>query len=129
MQPTDGSKEHNCIPDEHYVQTLIAVSPLCTWFLAIQSCYAGMVSKSVKVHSSHFIIQHKGLEGEITRRTLTHTLWDLSSSKDRERRGWHPVTYKLSDATPTLIQNIKVCAILASFRFSLIVTRVVHLGS
>ncbi|CAL9201933.1 unnamed protein product [Musa acuminata subsp. burmannicoides] len=72
--PTDGSKEHNCIPDEHYVQTLIA---------------------------------HKGLEGEITRRTLTHTLWDLSSSKDRERRGWHPVTYKLSDATPTLIQNIK----------------------
>ncbi|URD89293.1 Core-2/I-Branching enzyme [Musa troglodytarum] len=72
--PTDGSKEHNCIPDEHYVQTLIA---------------------------------HKGLEGEITRRTLTHTLWDLSSSKDRERRGWHPVTYKLSDATPTLIQTIK----------------------
>ncbi|WOL12517.1 hypothetical protein Cni_G21284 [Canna indica] len=72
--PVDGSKEHNCIPDEHYVQTLIA---------------------------------QKGLEGEITRRTLTHTLWDLSSSKDRERRGWHPVTYKLSDATPMLIKSIK----------------------
>ncbi|XP_068637681.1 glycosyltransferase BC10-like [Aristolochia californica] len=70
----DPSKEHNCIPDEHYVQTLLA---------------------------------QKGLEGEITRRSLTHTSWDLSSSKDRERRGWHPATYKLSDATPILIQNIK----------------------
>ncbi|XP_042454524.1 glycosyltransferase BC10-like isoform X1 [Zingiber officinale] len=72
--PADPSKEHNCIPDEHYVQTLIA---------------------------------QKGLEGEITRRALTHTLWDLSSSKDRQRRGWHPVTYKLSDATPKLINDIK----------------------
>ncbi|XP_077253562.1 core-2/I-branching beta-1,6-N-acetylglucosaminyltransferase family protein [Tasmannia lanceolata] len=72
--PADVSKEHNCIPDEHYVQTLIA---------------------------------QRGLEGEITRRTLTHTSWDLSSSKDRERRGWHPVTYKLSDATPMLIKSIK----------------------
>jgi hypothetical protein len=25
VQPADGSKEHNCIPDEHYVQTLLAV--------------------------------------------------------------------------------------------------------
>lgn len=25
VQPTDASKEHNCIPDEHYVQTLLAV--------------------------------------------------------------------------------------------------------
>uniref|UniRef100_A0A5B6YKN1 Core-2/I-branching beta-1,6-N-acetylglucosaminyltransferase family protein n=1 Tax=Davidia involucrata TaxID=16924 RepID=A0A5B6YKN1_DAVIN len=72
--PADGSKEHNCIPDEHYVQTLLA---------------------------------QVGLEGEITRRTLTHTSWDLSSSKDRERRGWHPLTYKLADATPMLIQSIK----------------------
>ncbi|XP_028772342.1 glycosyltransferase BC10 [Neltuma alba] len=72
--PADTSKEHNCIPDEHYVQTLLAL---------------------------------KGLEGEITRRSVTHTSWDLSSSKDRERRGWHPVTYKLSDATPMLIKFIK----------------------
>ncbi|CAI9111488.1 OLC1v1011716C1 [Oldenlandia corymbosa var. corymbosa] len=71
--PAEGWKEHNCIPDEHYVQTLLA---------------------------------HKGLEGEITRRSVTHTSWDLSS-KDRERRGWHPVTYKLADATPSLIQSIK----------------------
>ncbi|KAG6656509.1 glycosyltransferase BC10 [Carya illinoinensis] len=72
--PTDTSKEHNCIPDEHYVQTLLA---------------------------------QEGLEGEVTRRSLTYSSWDLSSSKDHERRGWHPVTYKFSDATPMLIQSIK----------------------
>ncbi|XP_055804496.1 glycosyltransferase BC10 isoform X2 [Solanum dulcamara] len=72
--PPDTSKIHNCIPDEHYVQTLLA---------------------------------HKGLEGEITRRTLTHTAWLILSSKERERKGWHPVTYKLADATPMLIQSIK----------------------
>ncbi|KAL5572766.1 hypothetical protein UlMin_022363 [Ulmus minor] len=72
--PVDASKEHNCIPDEHYVQTLLA---------------------------------QEGLEDELTRRSLTHSSWDLSSSKDRERRGWHPVTYKFSDATPELIQSIK----------------------
>ncbi|XP_051115573.1 glycosyltransferase BC10-like [Andrographis paniculata] len=72
--PADGSKEHNCIPDEHYVQTLLA---------------------------------QKGLEGEITRRSLTHSSWDLSSSRDPKRRGWHPVTYRLADATPALIQSIK----------------------
>ncbi|KAK0588641.1 hypothetical protein LWI29_003557 [Acer saccharum] len=72
--PADPSKEHNCIPDEHYVQTLLA---------------------------------QEGLEGGITRRSLTYSSWDLSSSKDRERRGWHPVTYKYSDATPMLIQSMK----------------------
>ena len=63
-------------------------------------------------------MQQEGLEEEITRRALTHTSWDLSSSKDRERRGWHPVTYKLVDATTTLIQSIKVC-MSALFFFSL----------
>lgn len=72
--PADNSKEHNCIPDEHYVQTLLA---------------------------------QEGLEGEITRRSLTHSSWDLSSTRDRERRGWHPMTYKYSDATPMLIKSIK----------------------
>lgn len=72
--PSDNSKEHNCIPDEHYVQTLLA---------------------------------HKGLEQEVTRRTLTHTAWDLSFSREHERRGWHPMTYKLVDATPSLVQSIK----------------------
>ncbi|KAE9466489.1 hypothetical protein C3L33_01623, partial [Rhododendron williamsianum] len=78
-QPADVSKEHNCIPDEHYVQTLLA---------------------------------REGLEGEITRRTLTHTSWDLSSVKDPKRQGWHPVTYKLADATPTVIQSIKLFSFL-----------------
>ncbi|KAJ0113737.1 hypothetical protein Patl1_02804 [Pistacia atlantica] len=72
--PVDPAKEHNCIPDEHYVQTLLA---------------------------------QEGLEGELTRRSVTYSAWDLSSSKDHERRGWHPVTYKYSDATPKLIQSIK----------------------
>lgn len=72
--PADTSKEHNCIPDEHYVQTLLA---------------------------------QKGLEEEIARRTLTHTSWDLSASQVRERRGWHPTSYRLSDATPLLIKSIK----------------------
>ncbi|KAK6913090.1 Glycosyl transferase, family 14 [Dillenia turbinata] len=73
-EPADASKEHNCIPDEHYVLTLLA---------------------------------QEGLELELTRRSLTYSSWDLSSAKDPERRGWHPVTYRLSDATPLLIQSIK----------------------
>ncbi|CAH9088149.1 unnamed protein product [Cuscuta epithymum] len=72
--PADTSKIHNCIPDEHYIPTLLA---------------------------------QKGQGGEIIRRTLTHTSWDLPSSKRRERQGWHPVTYKLADATPMLIKSIK----------------------
>lgn len=72
--PVDTSKEHNCIPDEHYVQTLLA---------------------------------REGLEGEITRRSVTHSAWDLSASKDRQRQGWHPVSYKFSDITPELIKSIK----------------------
>ncbi|KAF8106259.1 hypothetical protein N665_0145s0070 [Sinapis alba] len=72
--PAEGWKEHNCIPDEHYVQTLLA---------------------------------QKGVDSELTRRSLTHSAWDLTSSKSNERRGWHPMTYKFSDATPNLIQSIK----------------------
>ena len=53
-------------------------------------------------------VQQEGFEGEITRRSLTYSAWDLSASRDRERRGWHPVTYKFSDATPMLIKSIKV---------------------
>ncbi|XP_027358590.1 glycosyltransferase BC10 isoform X2 [Abrus precatorius] len=74
-KPADTSRVHNCIPDEHYVQTLLA---------------------------------QKGLEEEITRRSLTHTSWDISNSRDHERRGWHPVTYKFSDATPMLLKFIKI---------------------
>lgn len=101
MKPADAWKEHNCIPDEHYVQTLLAV---------------GFYSYSFKLsyiffflHSNHFCanIQHNELEWEITARSLTHSTWDLSS-KNPERRGWHPMTYKFSDATTKLIKSIKV---------------------
>lgn len=54
------------------------------------------------------MIQQEGLEGEVTRRSLSYSAWDLSFSKDNERRNWHPVTYKFSDATLDLIQSIKV---------------------
>lgn len=70
----DTSKIHNCIPDEHYVQTLLAM---------------------------------EGLEGEINRRTLTYTEWRSGIGKQRERQGWHPVTFKHSDATANLIKDIK----------------------
>ena len=57
-------------------------------------------------------VQLKGLEGEITRRSLTHSSWDLTSSRDPHRKGWHPVTYKLADATSRLVQSIKVVFLL-----------------
>lgn len=69
----DPSKQHNCIPDEHYVQTLLAI---------------------------------KDFEGEIERRGVTYTLWN-QSTRDRERKGWHPVTFAYSDATSKLIHEIK----------------------
>lgn len=69
----DPSKQHNCIPDEHYVQTLLAI---------------------------------RGYEDEIERRTLTFTQWD-QAGKNRERKGWHPVTFALSDTSDELISGIK----------------------
>ncbi|KAG6392492.1 hypothetical protein SASPL_146714 [Salvia splendens] len=73
-KPAGTSAEHDCVPDEHYVQTLLTL---------------------------------KGLGGEIIRRSLTHSSWDLTSSRDPHKKGWHPVTYKLADATSRLIQSIK----------------------
>ncbi|XP_078429180.1 core-2/I-branching beta-1,6-N-acetylglucosaminyltransferase family protein [Wolffia australiana] len=70
----DASKLHNCIPDEHYVQTLLA---------------------------------QQGLEGEITRRSLTHTSWAAPGHRGQERHNWHPVTYELMDATPQLIRTMR----------------------
>ncbi|KAH7300962.1 hypothetical protein KP509_23G005800 [Ceratopteris richardii] len=69
----DPSKQHNCIPDEHYVQTLLAI---------------------------------KGLEDEVERRGITFSLWD-QSGRIQERKGWHPVTFALSDANVDLIRGIK----------------------
>ncbi|XP_017984528.1 PREDICTED: uncharacterized protein LOC18612314 isoform X1 [Theobroma cacao] len=65
---------HNCIPDEHYVQTLLKMS---------------------------------GLENELERRTLTYSLWNQSAEAG-ERRSWHPFRFNHADASPQLIQDIKV---------------------
>ncbi|CAK9137257.1 unnamed protein product [Ilex paraguariensis] len=66
-------KQHNCIPDEHYVQTLLAMSDL---------------------------------EGELERRTVTYSLWNLSVT-NMERKGWHPATFSYADAGPQQIKKIK----------------------
>lgn len=66
-------KQHNCIPDEHYVQTLLSMNEL---------------------------------EGELERRTLTYTVWNLSATK-MENKGWHPMTFSYSNADPEKIQEIK----------------------
>lgn len=65
-------KQHNCIPDEHYLQTLLTMM---------------------------------GLEKELERRTLTYSLWNESASK-MEGKGWHPVTFSHSTATPQRIKEI-----------------------
>ncbi|KAH7577323.1 hypothetical protein JRO89_XS01G0236100 [Xanthoceras sorbifolium] len=94
--PADPSKEHNCIPDEHYVQTLLAVGLQVDSNLPTTGYMKLIVflTPFVELLVFHINLIQEGLEGEITRRSLTYSSWDLSSSKDRERRGWHPVTYK-----------------------------------
>lgn len=59
----------------------------------------------------------KGLEKELERRTLTYTLWNESASK-MEGKGWHPVTFSYSTATPQRIKEIKV-SLLLLFVFNL----------
>ncbi|XP_058101271.1 glycosyltransferase BC10-like isoform X2 [Magnolia sinica] len=46
------------------------------------------------------------LEEEVERRTLTYTLWN-ESVNEMERQGWHPITFKYTDADPEHIQEIK----------------------
>ena len=73
-------------------------------------------------------MQQTGLEEELTRRSVTHSAWDLSASKDRERRGWHPVTYKVSDATPALINSIKEYIFFKSGQVCFLLFREVGVG-
>jgi len=47
------------------------------------------------------------LEGELERRTLTYTLWNQSTTK-MEDKGWHPITFGYSNASPQRIKEIKV---------------------
>lgn len=86
--------------------------------------YCGLSARVLHfLMSLFFTIQQEGLEEEITRRSLTYSSWDLSSSKDRGRAGWHPVTYKFSDATPSLLKSIKVFTLY----FSLLTLFFLHL--
>jgi hypothetical protein len=84
---------------------------LCSNIACSKSIIIATCLESVLCVDAHdlFRLQQSGLEEELTRRSVTHSAWDLSSSKDHERRNWHPVTYKVSDATPALIKSIKVC--------------------
>ncbi|EEF43822.1 conserved hypothetical protein [Ricinus communis] len=66
-------KQNNCIPDEHYVQTLLSMAEL---------------------------------EGELERRTLTYTVWNLSVTR-MESKGWHPMTFTYGNAGPQKIREIK----------------------
>ncbi|XP_050214742.1 glycosyltransferase BC10-like [Mercurialis annua] len=66
-------KQNNCIPDEHYVQTLLSIADL---------------------------------EGELERRTLTYTVWNLSVTR-MESKGWHPITFTYANAGPKKIKEIK----------------------
>ncbi|KAL3690880.1 hypothetical protein R1sor_004531 [Riccia sorocarpa] len=70
---TEADDERNCIPDEHYIQTLLAI---------------------------------KDLEEEIERRTLTYSRWK-DFDEERDRRGWHPVTFHYADASLTTITEIQ----------------------
>lgn len=49
----------------------------------------------------------RGLENELERRTLTYSTWNSSIPK-RDKRSWHPVTFRYADATPLKIKEIKV---------------------
>jgi len=47
------------------------------------------------------------LEGELERRTLTYNLWNQSTTK-MENKGWDPITFGYSNASPQRIKEIKV---------------------
>ena len=47
------------------------------------------------------------LEGELERRTVTYTSWNLSATK-METKGWHPTTFTYANSGPEKIKEIKV---------------------
>lgn len=47
------------------------------------------------------------LEGELERRTLTYTSWNLSATK-METKGWHPTLFTYANSGPEKINEIKV---------------------
>lgn len=46
------------------------------------------------------------IEGELERRTLTYTSWNLSTT-NMEKKGWHPTTFYYATAGPKQINKIK----------------------
>lgn len=98
-------KQHNCIPDEHYVQTLLSVSSI--WF-----CFYPLLSSDLCLIVFFFFFsmstsQMSELEGELERRTVTYTVWNQSATK-MENKGWHPKTFSYANASPRKIKEIKV---------------------
>ncbi|KAG6515133.1 hypothetical protein ZIOFF_025518 [Zingiber officinale] len=85
-----AQEEHDCITDEHYVQTLFS-SFLMTIDMVAQS-YA-------KVNMTQ-------LDDELERRTLTYTSWNQSIDV-KDKRSWHPKTFEFADASPQDIIEIK----------------------
>ncbi|CAM6096956.1 unnamed protein product [Calypogeia fissa] len=69
----ENQTETNCIPDEHYVQTLLAIL---------------------------------GLEEQIERRTLTYSKWK-DFDQERDRKGWHPITFNYPDASLEAVKDIQ----------------------
>ncbi|KAB5533729.1 hypothetical protein DKX38_016815 [Salix brachista] len=106
-------KQHNCIPDEHYVQTLLSVSSI--WFCfypLLSSDLCPLLSSDLCLIAFFFLFfsmstsQMSGLEGELERRTVTYTVWNQSATK-MENKGWHPMTFSYANASPRKIKEIK----------------------
>ncbi|KAF3438239.1 hypothetical protein FNV43_RR21000 [Rhamnella rubrinervis] len=51
-QPADPSKEHNCIPDEHYVQTLQAIISI----MRLSTVENGAVAKGNHLHADEMFL-------------------------------------------------------------------------
>lgn len=82
--------------------------------------------RRVSISDKEFIIfvfspQILGLEEEIERRTLTYSRWKVYD-EERDRKGWHPVTFNYPDATLPAIKEIQVFSVfLRSFSSFVIV--------
>lgn len=126
-------KQHNCIPDEHYVQTLLTVRffnfcccfvsffPFVIFYLfiiidhSVAMAFYELVITSSRVSDwdpcfylfYEFLCQMSEREDELERRTLTYTLWNNSATKT-ESKGWHPMTFTHANAAPQKIKEIKV---------------------
>ncbi|KAJ4826608.1 hypothetical protein Tsubulata_050922 [Turnera subulata] len=109
-------KRRNCIPDEHYVQTLLTVSKQLSVAGSFKYFTNLQIMGSIPFFYFRFLIRIRssscdkitGFENELERRTLTYSLWNESVKKgNRTVRSWHPATFKYADAAPQRINGIK----------------------